>query len=501
MVAWAGARRQRDRALRRPGLHQRRRVGDVADRDDGDVGRLARRATATGYAFRVRARDTQGQRSAPGTSTALGRHAVARASAGSGAVVARRPRLPRAARTRARPGSARSTAGTIVAITRGPVIVGRLHLVRGHRADPRVDARRRSSSAASGSPREVVSTTLVAPVRAPNTTSVDAGIRRPRLRGAGPATARRHRRRAARRPRLLAQRRRVRGRAPAPLDERVDARRLADAARAAAPTARSSARVACPTLGAGAQAWDWNGKVGGDARAATAATCSSSSGRRAAGRLPRAVGATRDDRAGRARTASRVDTVAPAVSVGVRRRATLISPERRRHPRLGPLSSWRRPAAPSAGRSLTTVGGRHRDPHGARDRRVRIVHVERRTNDGGARRRRPLHGHPRAHRRRRQHGAAFVRDDRRHDAPRSSRRGLARRVLAQRRRRRRCDPPVVDGAASAATRHGQACTRARPLVRSWTVSSRRAGAVSLERTHAPPAAARPRRHATRSGCG
>ena len=430
--------------------------------DEGDVRRLARRARAMGYAFRVRARDASRQRRAPGTSRRRGAPRRRSGSAGSGACVARRARLPGAARhVAARLGTI--DGGTIVAITRGPVTRRRLHLVRGHPADPRVDARSRSWSAACGSPSARASTHARRAVRAPNSTT---GRRR------DPAA--RLRRRAAPRPRSA----RGRGRSPpAPSRPTATAPRTASgcAGRTRGGWTRSS--CACWRLdgrlvgtrtirarSAGGQAWTGTGR----SAAGACRTGATPAARRAAGGpdVPRAVGATR--RRGPGRPLRRhASTPCARPSPRPRRTNQVISPERRRHARLDP------PVARGDGRRRALDRRRSpprpAPPSGRRRRPARPSRYTWRGTDDARPRASPDGRVPVtlvAARRRGQRGAAD-----RHDRP-STRPPPAvapaatparSRPTATRRRHDRSCP----GRRRARQRQRRSCSRDRRLIRSW----------------------------------
>ena len=211
-----GARHQRRRLVRRPGLDRRRRVGHVADARPArrPTSGSARTATATRSASgrsTARATRARGTWARPGTRRRRWR------PGGFGRVVDRRPVVPQRAPTRARRSSGTLDGRHDRRDHARAGLVGRLRLVRGHRADPRVVARCRSSSAASGSRRGRPSDTMVKPYRAPEQHDGRRRPPRPRLRVRARVGARLGSRRAGD-PRVLAQRRRVRGRHPAALD-------------------------------------------------------------------------------------------------------------------------------------------------------------------------------------------------------------------------------------------------------------------------------------------
>ena len=210
-----GARHERRRLVRRPGLGRRRRVGHVAD------ARRARRPTSGsgadghGYAFRVRAVDRKGNAGSWNVG-ATWDASPSLATGGFGRVVddglsyrsgpdtqrgeAGHPQGRHDRRDHARAG-----------------VVGRLRLVRGHRADPRVVA-----GVVRGARRldrgEVV---LGHDGQALSGAQQHHGRRRPprpRLRVRGPRLGARLGSRRAGDPRVLAERRRVRGRHPAAVD-------------------------------------------------------------------------------------------------------------------------------------------------------------------------------------------------------------------------------------------------------------------------------------------
>ena len=269
--------------------------GDVALGDEGDLGRVPRAARATATRSACGRSDSQGQRRARGTSRrrgaprpSLGRRRVRRACVATASATA-------PGRHRARRGSARSKAGTIVAFTRGPVSADGFTWYE-------VTQPIREWTPVSFVERGVWiavrkgSTPLVAPSRAPNSTTVEAGIRRPRLRG-----ERRRDRARDRRPRRSRPARSRPNR-----DGSEDGLRLRwtnggrmdslEAARAAQRRQRSSGRGGPRPLGAGAP--------GVGRGTAWSAARASKDGRyllqlvgTAGGPdVPRAVGATRDAR-------------------------------------------------------------------------------------------------------------------------------------------------------------------------------------------------------------
>ena len=437
--------------------------------DEGDLRRLARaararatrsasgRATRKGNAGRVERRRRPGT---PRPSLATG---------GFGRVVRRRARLPRAARAR-RDAARHARRGHDRRDHARPGRRRRLHLVRGHPADPRVDARSSFvergvwiAVARSSTPTYVVAVPGAQQHDAstPGSGGLDFGA-------SGAATALGTSARPARGPRVLAQRRRLRGRHPAALDER---RRAMDSLVAARPPARrqrwSGTRTSVPAR-AGGQAWDWNGTVGGRrvARRALRAPARRD-GRRPD--LPRALGAARDAGPGRRATPSRVDTASPDGDLGVRHRPGDLAQRRRRTATdaAGARGDGRRrrwtvrsptPPAPRSGRSRAPA--RSVDVHLERDRR----RAARRVADGRYTRSPSRSSTPPATRR------AHDRDDRRrHDgARRSPPRATPRAFSPERRRRRRHDVPLVDGATSA---RPAACKlfKGSTLIRTWTV--------------------------------
>ena len=275
VVSWAGARHQPRR--RRTTSRSRSTAAP------GPRGCTRTRATSEVWLGRRRPRlrvprprgRQQGQRGRAGTS---GARWDASPSAGARRVRARRrPTASRtaAARTPRRPSWGRSTAGTIVAITRGPGLVRRVQLVRGHRADPRVVARlvRRARRLDRG---QVVGDTRSSPTARPTAPRVDAGIRGLDF-GAGPASGVGLGAGRAGHPAFSPNRDGSEDAAAPALDEHRRAR-LADAQRL--PHERDAGRVAlpCRTSAAGARTWDWNG-VAGARRSGTAGTSCSSSAR------------------------------------------------------------------------------------------------------------------------------------------------------------------------------------------------------------------------------
>ena len=115
----AGARHQQHRLVRRPGLGRRRPMGRVAHEDPRPVRGLARLRRPRLRVPRPRGRQ-QGQRRQLERGLALGRRAQRWRTAGSGGSSRTASRIA-AARTPRRPSWERSSADTIVAITRGPV--------------------------------------------------------------------------------------------------------------------------------------------------------------------------------------------------------------------------------------------------------------------------------------------------------------------------------------------------------------------------------------------
>ena len=248
-------------------------VGDVAARDPRDVRRLAGRATGHGYAFRVRAIDRKGNAGAWNVG-ATWDASPSLATGGFGRVVDRRPRLPR--RSRHERGEARHAQGRHDRRDHArPGVVGRLRLVRGHRADPRVvagvvrGARRldrgevvlgHDGQALPGAQqhhgrRRDPPASTSGPGRDP---------RSARVRGAGDPRVLAERRRVARtRIRLRwTQRRRARLAHAQRLPHQRRARRVARRARTAAPARRrgtGTARRGAAPSGTGATSCSWSG--------------------------------------------------------------------------------------------------------------------------------------------------------------------------------------------------------------------------------------------------
>ena len=301
---------------------RRRRLDDLADRDAGDLRRLARRATGTATRSASAPRTARAT-PAPGTSRPPG---TPTPSLAVGRVRARghgRPLLPHRPGHGCRAGSARCDAGTIVAVTRGP---GRRRTATPGTRSPSRSAEWRPSrswSAASGSPSQLVHGHLrhrrTAPPTAPR---VDAGCAA-WTSGPGATTGVGTARRSWR-PRVLAQRRRLRGRAAAPLDQH---RRAGQPRRSRSTgTDGTLVGIARPSRTAPPAPRPGTGTaVGGRRASRTAGTCSSWSGT-AAGRTYRAPSA-------RPATAAQVAALrrhrrhrAPRRSRRPRRRTTLISP-------------------------------------------------------------------------------------------------------------------------------------------------------------------------------
>ena len=181
-----GARHEHRRLVRRPGLDQRRRLEAVAHRDAGDLRRLARRGRARVRVPRPRGRQ-QAQRRAPGTSAPPRTRRRRSPPGGFGRVV----KDGLAYRAGPDTSSARLgtlPAGTIVAITRGPVSrdgYAWYEVTEPIREWSPVSFVERGVWIA----REVVDRRPTSrPYRAPNSTTVDAGIVGFDF-GAGPATA------------------------------------------------------------------------------------------------------------------------------------------------------------------------------------------------------------------------------------------------------------------------------------------------------------------------
>ena len=212
-------------------------------------------ADGHGYAFRVRARRQQGQRrrlerrAPPGTRRPRSRRAASGASSRDG--LAYRD----GSRHRARPGSARSRGHDRRDHAR-PGLAGRLHVVRGHGADPRVVARlvRRAGRVDRG---EVVVGDLRpavpgAELDAPSTpASAGSTSGRDPRPASGPA-----------RPQLAARAFSPNGdgsRTPSGSAGRTPSRSTRSRCGSTARTARWSGARRARTRRAGAQAWDWNG--------------------------------------------------------------------------------------------------------------------------------------------------------------------------------------------------------------------------------------------------
>ncbi len=282
------------------------------------------------------------------------------------------------------------------------------------------------------------------PVQAPNTTLVDAGIRRLDF-GPGPARAVGHRRRAGRPARVLPGRRPVAGRDPAALDEHRPAvvprppdlpdgrhvRRLARRARDLAGNA---------PLGLGRR----RAGTPGPRRAIPAPA------RRDRGRphVPRPVEPPRHAGPGRRlRGHRRPGGAAAHGRVGVEPRSCSPNGDGtleavRLALRATGATHWAARIASSAGPVRTD----HRPRHLVRDHLAR-PHGCRRTRPG-----RSLHGDPPRLRRRRQQRATVVRDHGRHEASRGRAVRHAGPLLA----RRRTGPPTRPGSAGRRTRRSPA---------------------------------------------
>ena len=204
----------RGRELRRPGLDRRRRLDGLADRRRRRRPRSGPALDGHGYAFRVRARDPQGNVGAWNVASTLGR----RGSGARGRRLRRRPRrrLP----IRAAPDTSAPMIGDVLrAATSSRSSAGRarrrLHLVPGRRPARRVAGRRRRSRRGldrrRGSGRRCRR-------RRRRTRPASRGARRPRLRQRR-RRERRHVGGRGRPPRVLAERRRVGRRARDRLDE------------------------------------------------------------------------------------------------------------------------------------------------------------------------------------------------------------------------------------------------------------------------------------------
>ena len=255
----------------------------MAAGDEGDVRRLARARRPRLRVPRPGARP-QGQRGLVERGVDLGRHAVARRAAGSGASSPTAWRTA-AAPTRTRRSWARSKAGTIVAITRGPV-----------RADGftwyEVTQPIREWSPVSFVERGVWIAAEVSTHDASSPTRAQQHDRRRRDPAASTSGRAAPRPRSARRPRPLA----VRAFSPngdgsedAIRLRWTNARRLRLARRSAstAPTARSSASRSVPALARRRPGVGLERPVGGTRRAGRALRPAAGRARPAAGRSAR----------------------------------------------------------------------------------------------------------------------------------------------------------------------------------------------------------------------
>ena len=455
MLAGAQARRGLRRHLGGQGHEPRRRATTSRSRstaaggrtwlsrDEGHVATSGSAATGTGYAFRVRARDSRGnvgslQRRAPSST-----RRPSLAAGGFGRVVDGRPRLPHRPGHRRRPGSGTLDAGTIVAVTRGPVSADGYtwyEVTQPIREWNPVTFVERGVWVAARSSDDHATSPPTARRTAPAST-----------RGSPASTSAAARPRSARRPRrrrraVLARRRRLGGHAPAPLDERRRDRR---ARPQGLPDGRDAGRLGrrSAALAAGARTWDWNGRARRHPRRRTAATSSQLVGHgRAAGptRAPSARPVTAAQVA-RLRRHRRHRGPGGVIRLGVRRRSS-------RPTATGPATATRLALDGQRGHPLDGAHHERRGhgrPHRVGGRRHGRPDLGRPGRRHGARvRRRPLH-RDRSPPGTTAGNAAHARPGRSpstRPARRSSPTATPRDLLAERRRRRRPDDPRLDGA-------------------------------------------------------
>ena len=382
-------------------------------------------ADGHGYAFRVRAVDSKGNAGSWNVGSRWD-GSPSLAPGGFGRVVADGLAYRSGPRYRRRSKLGTLKADTIVAITRGPVSsdgYAWYEVTEPIREWSPVSFVERGVWIAARSSSD----TNVKPYRAPNSTTVDAGIRGLDF-GPGPASG------VGSAPSAIA----IRAFSPN-RDGSEDSLRLRwtntveldspDAARSIARTDGWSGSRSVPDVGTGAQSWDWNGVAGGS---------TVRNGRyvlqlvgTAGSRTFRAPSSRPVTIAQVAAFGVIVDTVAPRIT-SASASSTLISPNGdgiRESVRLAMASAgatrWALQIA-SAGTGIVRSGGRHR--------RFDRVHLARREERRRTRARRPLHGDPVGDRRRRQPGAALVHDHRSTPRRRRCRRDRTGRVLAQRRR-------------------------------------------------------------------
>ena len=390
----------------------------------------------TGYAFRVRARDSKGNTGAF-NATSTWDPTPALAVGGFGRVVTDGLSYRTGPDTSAaRLGSL--DAGTIVAVTRGPVSQDGYTLVRGHPADQGVEPGHVRGAGRLGrrrvvrhDPRQPRTARPTAPAWTPGSSAWTSG----RDGSALGTTA------AARGVALLlAGRRRLRGRPPAPLDQRPS-RWTASCSRSTGRTGRSRAPAGCRISPRAP------GPSTGTARSAAAgsrtAATSSSWWARPDGRTYSAPSARPGHRRRRSHGTPSRSTPCRPRSPRPRRRTTLISPngdgvlDRTRLVLTATgATRWSARVTNGAGTVVRSASGHGR--HGGPD-----LGGHRRRRRAGARR--ALRGGAGRVRRRRQPRRAHLGRDRGHGGTRRGAQGDTVHLLAERRRRRRHDGPLVVG--------------------------------------------------------
>ena len=195
-----------------------------------------------------------------------------------------------------------------------------------------------------------------------------------------------------------------------------------------------------PRRASGAQSWSWNGEIGGK-RVKDGRYVLQLQGT-ADGRTYRAPSARPTTATQVARYVVRIDTTAPAVT-GSSARYRLISPNGD-----GTRDATKLTLASKGGDALERPDHerrRHGRPRRIGERRQRRLAWNGRDDAGARVPRRAVHGHAHRVRRCRQQREALVGADGRHHAARRQARRIARGLLAQRRRRARHDRALVDG--------------------------------------------------------